>query len=62
MRKIILCAVAAALTCGGVALANSNGTAGHGHHGQVRVITLFSSTVQFKQLDLGDSGFSFSLA
>ena len=60
MRKIILCAVAAAFTCGGAALANdhSNSSAGHGHHGHVRVIKLFSSTVQFKQLDLGDSGFS----
>jgi Allene oxide cyclase barrel like domain len=60
MRKIILWAVAAALTCGGVALASdrpSDSWAGR-HLGHVRVIKVFSSTVQFKQLDLGDSGFS----
>jgi hypothetical protein len=60
MRKIILGTVAAALTFSGVALANDRATRSshQRHHGDVRVIKLFSSTVQFKQLDLGDSGFS----
>ncbi|MGH2881300.1 MAG: allene oxide cyclase barrel-like domain-containing protein [Solirubrobacteraceae bacterium] len=60
MRKIILATVAAVLTFGGVALANDRATkSSHdAHHGQIGVIKLFSSTVQFKQLDLGDNGFS----
>jgi hypothetical protein len=60
MRKIILCAAAVTLSCGTVALADdhSNSSAGHAQRGHVRVIGLFSTTAQFKQLDLGDSGFS----
>ena len=60
MRKFILCATAAAFACGGVALANgrSSGSAGHANNGHAQAIKLFSTTAQFKQLDLGDSGFS----
>jgi hypothetical protein len=60
MRKMILFTVATILTLGGVALANdrSGKAPSQRHHGHVRVIKLFSSTAQLKQLDLGDSGFS----
>lgn len=59
MRRMMLWAVTASLTFGGVALANDRSNRSHArHHRHVRVIKLFSSTVQFKQLDLGDSGFS----
>jgi hypothetical protein len=60
MRKIIPWTVAAAFTFGGVALANDRATrSSHQRHdGRAGVIKLFSSTVQFKQLDLGDNGFS----
>jgi hypothetical protein len=60
MRRIILGTVAAVLTFGGVALANDRATESshQRHHSHVRVIKLLSSTVQFKQLDLGDGGFS----
>ena len=60
MRKITLIAVAATFTWGGVAAANNhpNRSAGHARTGHVHVIKLFSATAQFKQLDLGDSGFS----
>ena len=60
MRKIILGTLTAVLTFGGVALANDRATrSSHlARHDHVGVIKLFSSTVQFKQLDLGDSGFS----
>jgi len=60
MRKLILIAVAATFTWGGVAVANThpNSSPSHTRSGHVQVIKLFSSTAQFKQLDLGDSGFS----
>jgi hypothetical protein len=59
MRKIMLWAVAASLTFSGVALANIRSTGSQArHHPHVRVIRLFAATVQLKQLDLGDSGFS----
>ena len=59
MRKIMLWALIASLTVGGVALANDRSNRSHArHHRHVRVIKLFASTVQLKQLDLGDSGFS----
>lgn len=59
MRKIMLWAVTASLTFSGVALANNRSTRSQArHHRHVRVIKLFASTVQLKQLDLGDSGFS----
>jgi hypothetical protein len=59
MRKIMLWAVIASLTIAGVALANGRSNASHARqHRNVRVIKLFATTVQLKQLDLGDSGFS----
>lgn len=59
MRKIMLWAITASLTFGGVALANDRSKGSHArHHRHGRVIKLLASTVQFKQLDLGDSGFS----
>jgi len=60
MRRIILLGVAAALTLGGIAFANNraNGSSHQRRDGRDDVISLFSSTVQFKQLDLGDIGFS----
>ena len=59
MRKIMLWAVTASLVFSGAALAKSRANGAHSHHHHhVQVIRLFASTVQFKQLDLGDSGFS----
>jgi len=59
MRKTLLWAMAASLTVGGVALANVRSNTGHARpHHNIRVIKLFATTVQFKQLDFGDSGFS----
>jgi len=59
MRKIMLWAIAASLTVGGVALANGRSNTPHARqHRNVRVVKLFATTVQFKQLDLGDTGFS----
>ena len=59
MRKIMLWTITASLTFGGVALANSRSNRSHARqHRNVRVIKLFATTVQFKQLDFGDSGFS----
>ena len=59
MRKIILWAITASLTFSGVALANNRSNRSHiRHHRHARVIKLFATTVQLKQLDLGDSGFS----
>jgi hypothetical protein len=57
MRKIMLWAITASLTFSGVALANSGANSSHARH-HARVIKLFATTVQLKQLDLGDSGFS----
>jgi hypothetical protein len=59
MRKIMFWAITASLIFSGVALANNRSSkSGAGHHDHNPVIRLFASTVQFKQLDLGDSGFS----
>lgn len=60
MRRIVSWGVCGALVFGGVALANERSNISPHRHrgGQVRVIKLFASTVEFKQLDLGDSGFS----
>jgi hypothetical protein len=59
MRKIMLWVVTASLVFSGVALATNRSRKSHArHHQHVRIIKLFASTAQFKQLDLGDSGFS----
>jgi hypothetical protein len=58
MRKIMFWAITASLTFSGVALASNRSNRSHAGHHHARVIKLFASTAQFKQLDLGDSGFS----
>lgn len=60
MRRIICWALGGALVFGGVAFANDRpGNSAHGHHGaHARTVKVFAQTVQLKQLDLGDSGFS----
>jgi hypothetical protein len=60
MRRVILLGVAAAVTLGAVGFANhrANGSSPQRRDGRDEVIRLLSSTAQFKQLDLGDIGFS----
>jgi hypothetical protein len=59
MRRYGIPAVlVAALASGGVALANHQRTEHPGAEGHGRVIKVFAPTVQFKQIDLGDTGFS----
>ena len=60
MRRIIAWALGGALVFGGVAFANDRpSSSAHSHHGaHARTIKVFALTVQLKQLDLGDSGFS----
>jgi hypothetical protein len=59
MRRYGIPAVlVAALASGGVALANRQSTEHPGTEGHARVFTLFAPTVQFKLIDLGDTGFS----
>lgn len=60
MRRVIWWALVGALVFAGVAFANGRpSSSARGHHGaHVRTIKLFAQTVQLKQLDLGDSGFS----
>lgn len=60
MRRVIWLALVGALVFGGVAFANGRpSSSAHSHHrAHTRTIKLFALTVQLKQLDLGDSGFS----
>ena len=60
MRRIVSWALAGALVFGGVAYANGRpGSSSHGHHhGHAQTIKLFALTVQIKQIDMGDRGFS----
>jgi hypothetical protein len=59
MRKFALPAAAAiALASTGVALASGHSTEASGAKDHIERISVFAPTVQFKMIELGDSGFS----